>query len=165
MPRTLAPRAPDDSPQCTNPSPDQITISRPTLIALLTTTSLLTLLSLTLLGLLAHRAWLRRREAARARKLGRASTYQRRISALRKEVDAEYLRQFRGCLVVEPENPFLKVGSPVELGMEERVVEAPAGVEEGVRREEKDGKDGDDRARKGKTLLFDQARGLWFHRH
>lgn len=86
-----------------------------------------------------------------------------RISMMRKEVDSSYSRQYSGCLVNEPENPFLVPRSPVELMHSERVCEAPdvpfsvpVGAQPAIKEE---------RETRAKSLLFDAAKGQWFRRN
>jgi len=56
-----------------------------------------------------------------AKTWGRKSTYDNRISQMRKEIDLQFTRQYSGCLHNEPENPEMGTDSPVELMYEERV--------------------------------------------
>lgn len=72
---------------------------------------------------------------------------------MRKEIDNQYSRQYSGCLYQEPENPFMRSDSPVELMHPERLCEAPAIPPQTI--EKGKGKN------KRLTLLFDHGIGLW----
>ena len=87
-----------------------------------------------------------------------------RISMMRKEVDNSYSRQYSGCLVNEPENPFLVPRSPVELMHSERVCEAPD-VSVPVSGAVSAPTIKDEREARAKSLLFDTAKGQWFRRN
>lgn len=80
-----------------------------------------------------------------------------RISMMRKEVDNSYSQKYSGCLVNEPENPFLVPRSPVEL-MHNELSEAPelSAVNAPTIKEE--------RNTRAKSLLFDNVQGQWFRR-
>lgn len=78
---------------------------------------------------------------------------------MRKEVDSSYSRQYSGCLVNEPENPFLVPRSPVELMHSERVWEAPDGASANAPAIKNDGAEA-----RAKSLLYDSAKGQWFRR-
>lgn len=152
-----------DNETCIEISVDEIVFSKTTFFVVMAVCVAMTGLSLLALSILGWREWNRRCEEKQAREYGRASRYQQRVSMLRKEVDNSYSRQYSGCLVNEPENPFLaptpspRPRSPVELMHTERVCEVPAGST--TEQEEIE------RARKGRSLLFDNAKGQWFHRH
>ncbi|GAB7334827.1 hypothetical protein MBLNU13_g06740t1 [Cladosporium sp. NU13] len=115
----------DDDHTCIQLSVHEIVFSRTTLIIVLTLCVAITGFSLLVLAAVGYRAWLRHRQDKIARSHGRNSKYMQRISMMRKEVDNAYSRQYSGCLINEPENPFLVPRSPVELMHSERVCEAP----------------------------------------
>jgi hypothetical protein len=148
----------EDDHTCLTLSVHEIVFSRTTLIIVLTLSVALTGLSLLTLAALGYRAWNRHLLDKAARTHGRNSKYMQRISMMRKEVDSEYSRQYSGCLVSEPENPFLVPRSPVELMQSERVWEAPgserAGSVNAVAVSEG----------RAKSLMFDSAKGQWFRR-
>jgi hypothetical protein len=143
---------------CIELSVHEIVFSRTTLIIVLTLCVAITGLSLLILAAVGYRAWLRNREDKIARNHGRNSKYVQRLSMMRKEVDREYTRQYSGCLVSEPENPFLKIGSPVELGDREGIWEVDGSDVERMAK----GREG--REVKAKSLVFDGAKGQWFRR-
>lgn len=150
----------DDDHTCIQLSVHEIIFSRTTLIVVLTLCVAITGFSLLVLAAVGYRAWLRHREDKIARSHGRNSKYMQRISMMRKEVDNSYSRQYSGCLVNEPENPFLVPRSPVELMHSERVCEAPdVPVHVSASPATKDG-----RETRAKSLLFDTAKGQWFRR-
>ena len=74
---------------------------------------------------------------------------------MRKGVDDEYSRQYKGCLNHEPENPEMGSDSPVELMLPERCWEVPAIPARTA--------DKDKNKRKSKTmsLFFDSGVGMW----
>jgi hypothetical protein len=148
----------DDNHVCIELSVHEIVFSRTTLIIVLTLCVAITGLSLLILTAVGYRAWIRHRLDKAARSHGRNSKYVQRISMMRKEVDNSYSRQYSGCLVNEPENPFLVPRSPVELMHSERVWEAPD-VPVSVPMIE------DERETRVKSLLFDNAKGQWFRRN
>jgi hypothetical protein len=149
-----------DDHTCITLSVHEIVFSRTTLIIVLTLCVAITGLSLLILAAVGYRAWIRHREDKIARNHGRNSKYVQRLSMMRKEVDREYSRMYRGCLVSEPENPFLKIASPVELGEREGVWEVEGDDVERVRKDAC----GEGREAKAKSLLFDSAKGQWFRR-
>jgi len=112
--------------ECVQIGSNELVISRTTLIVTLTICIFITCLSLVFVVALTYREFARRREAKAARSWGRKSVYSRRLSIARQQIDESYSRQYSGCLVNEPENPFLRSDSPVEIMMEERVWEIPA---------------------------------------
>ena len=83
------------------------------------------------------------------------SAIDQRISEMRKEIDAEYSRQYKGCLNHEPENPEMGSDSPVELMLPERCWEVPA-----VPARTAD-KDKNKRKSKAMSLFFDSGVGMW----
>lgn len=151
----------DDNQTCVQLSVHEIVFSRTTLIIVLTLCVAVTSFSLLVLCAVGYRAWLRHRQDKIARRHGRNSKYMQRISMMRKEVDSSYSRQYSGCLVNEPENPFLVPRSPVELMHGERVCEAPdvsvATVSAPAIK--------DEREARAKSLLFDTAKAQWFRRN
>jgi hypothetical protein len=148
----------DDNHVCIELSVHEIVFSRTTLIIVLTLCVFITGLSLLILAAVGYRAWIRHRQDKAARRHGRNSKYVQRISMMRKEVDSSYSRQYSGCLVNEPENPFLVPRSPVELMHSERVWEAPdVPVSAPMIKDERDAR--------AKSLLFDSAKGQWFRRN
>lgn len=74
---------------------------------------------------------------------------------MRKEVDDEYSRQYKGCLTHEPENPEMGSNSPVELMLPERCWEVSA-----VPARTAD-KDKNKRKSKVLSLFFDGTTGMW----
>lgn len=153
----------DDDHTCIQLSVHEIVFSRTTLIIVLTLCVAITGFSLLVLCAVGYRSWLRHRQDKIARSHGRNSKYMQRISMMRKEVDNSYSRQYSGCLVNEPENPFLVPRSPVELMHSERVWEAPDGtVPVSVPVSAPAIKD--EREARAKSLLFDTAKGQWFRR-
>lgn len=74
---------------------------------------------------------------------------------MRKEIDAQYSRQYSGCLAQEPENPEMGSDSPVEIMFPERLCEAPAvpARAAGPRRER--------RKSRGISLFFSEGLGVW----
>lgn len=174
-PTPLQPRGDSSDDSCIEISVDEIVFSKTTFFVVVAVCVAMTGLSLLAVTILGFREWNRRQEEKRARKYGRASRYQQRVSMMRKEVDDSYSRQYSGCLINEPENPFVartltptptpspspspRPRSPVELMHTERAWEVPA-VSVSVSDEEDDA----ERARKGRSLLFDNSKGLWFHR-
>ena len=159
---TSLPSDTDDDHTCIQLSVHEIIFSRTTLIIVLTLCVAITGFSLLVLCAVGYRAWLRHRQDKIARRHGRNSKYMQRISMMRKEVDNSYSRQYSGCLVNEPENPFLVPRSPVELMHSERVCEAPdvpvsvTTVSAPAIKEEREAR--------AKSLLFDTAKGQWFRR-
>ena len=150
----------DDDHTCIQLSVHEIIFSRTTLIVVLTLCVAITGFSLLVLAAVGYRAWLRHRQDKIARSHGRNSKYMQRISMMRKEVDNSYSRQYSGCLVNEPENPFLVPRSPVELMHSERVCEAPdvpvhVSASPAIK---------DERETRAKSLLFDTVKGQWFRR-
>jgi hypothetical protein len=148
----------DNDHNCIELSVHEIVFSRTTLIIVLTLCVAITGLSLLILMAVGYRAWIRHRQDKVARSHGRNSKYMQRISMMRKEVDSSYSRQYSGCLVNEPENPFLVPRSPVELMHSERVWEAPDVPVSAPTIK-------DDREARAKSLLFDSAKGQWFQRN
>ncbi|KAI7500688.1 hypothetical protein KC367_g3467 [Hortaea werneckii] len=121
--------APDTTttPECPNFDDEgKLVISRATFIITLTISIFFTLVSLLLVTALLYREWSRRRETARAKTWGRKSIYRNRISYAKKAVDLEFSSQYSGCLVNVHENPEMGTDSPVEIGAEQRIWEAPA---------------------------------------
>jgi hypothetical protein len=159
---TPLPESNDDHTTCIQLSVHEIVFSRTTLIIVLTLCVAITGFSLLVLCAVGYRAWLRHRQDKIARRHGRNSKYMQRISMMRKEVDSSYSRQYSGCLVNEPENPFLVPRSPVELMHSERVCEAPD-VPFSVPVSAPAIKD--ERETRAKSLLFDTAKGQWFRRN
>jgi hypothetical protein len=149
----------DDDHTCIELSVHEIVFSRTTLIIVLTLCVAITGFSLLVLAAVGYRAWIRHRQDKIARSHGRNSKYMQRISMMRKEVDNSYSRQYSGCLVNEPENPFLVPRSPVELMHNERVCEAPDVPVHVSAPAIKD-----ERETRAKSLLFDTAKGQWFRR-
>ena len=159
---TLASRSPQTSQSadstgslCVELHSGNIVISKRTLIAAITICVLLTLLSMLAVAALLYREWARRREEQAAQKWGRKSRFNQRISEMRKGVDDEYSRQYKGCLNHEPENPEMGSDSPVELMLPERCWEVPAIPARTA--------DKDKNKRKSKTmsLFFDSGVGMW----
>lgn len=148
--------AADDDHTCIELSVHEIVFSRTTLIVVLTLCVAITGLSLLTLAAVGYRVWLRHRQDKAARNHGRNSKYMQRISMMRKEVDNSYSRQYSGCLVNEPENPFLVPRSPVELGYHE-VCEAPDVPTKAPTIKEESNT-------RAKSLLFDNTQGQWFRR-
>lgn len=142
--------------ECTVLHNDQIILSRATFIVALTVCVSITCISLLGLAALSYREWDRQRQIRSARVYGRKSRYVNRISMLRKEVDDTYSRQYSGCLYTEPENPYLVIKSPVELGSADQTFEMPAKVAM---------LDGNQRKSRAKSLFFDGGRGMWFPKH
>ncbi|KAM0719096.1 hypothetical protein Q7P37_005001 [Cladosporium fusiforme] len=166
MAPNLLPTRDDDSYSngtCIEISVDEIVFSRTTFFVVLAVCVATTGISLLAMAVLGYREWKRQREERRAREYGRVSRYQARVSMMRKEVDDSYSRQYSGCLINEPENPFLAPRSPVELMHTERVSEVPANHAASA---SVDGSSPSssalsvegDRARKGKSLLFDNTK-------
>ncbi|KXL48507.1 MAG: hypothetical protein FE78DRAFT_299754 [Acidomyces sp. 'richmondensis'] len=143
------------SRECIQIRANELVISRTTLIVTLTMCVFITCLSLVFIVALTYREYARQQEAKAARHWGRKSTYDRRVSIARQQIDQIYARQYSGCLVNEPENPFLKTNSPVEIMMEERVWEVPA-----IPTTETQG--GGRSERKSRlSLWFDHGVGVW----
>ncbi|KAI7357542.1 hypothetical protein D0862_03972 [Hortaea werneckii] len=115
------------TPECPDLNDEgKLVISRATFIITLTVSIFFTLVSLLLVTALLYREWSRRRETARAKTWGRKSIYRNRISYAKKAVDLEFSSQYSGCLVNVHENPEMGTDSPVEMGAEQRIWEAPA---------------------------------------
>ncbi|KAK5131213.1 hypothetical protein LTR08_001238 [Meristemomyces frigidus] len=145
---------------CPALAPNQILLSGSTLTLALALSGTLTLLLLLALAHLTHRALLRRRQTASARKWGRASTYRHRISHLRTAVDAAYSLQYGGCLHGIAENPELGSDSPVEImdvdvRAEGWVWEVPAVPARAAREARRTSK---------LSLIFDEGVGVWMAR-
>ena len=149
----------DDGHTCIQLSVHEIVFSRTTLIIVLTLCVAVTGFSLLVLSAMGYRAWLRHRQDKIARSHGRNSKYMQRISMMRKEVDDSYSRQYSGCLINEPENPFLVPRSPVELMHSEGVCEAPDVPVHASAPAIKG-----ERETRAKSLLFDTAKGQWFRK-
>ena len=135
-----------------------IVISRTNFIIAATLCTAITATSLLVLVTMLYRAWARRRQIQAARKWGRKSTYNRRISFLRKAVDDGVTQQFSGCLYNDiPENPFLNETEerPVELGCQRKVCEAPAVVPLAKLAP------WEERKLKAFSLFFDHGHGVW----
>lgn len=132
-------------------------ISRTAFISSLTICIFITGVSLLALTILLYREHQRRRQLKQARNWGRQSRLGNRISAMRKEIDDSFRRQYSGCLVNEPENPEMGSDSPIELMLPERIWEAPA-VPAAAKIQ---GKSGGGRKSKVGSLFFDNGIGLW----
>ena len=159
MAPTLDHNANDDDSTCFELSVNDIVFSRTTLIIVLTLCVAITGLSLLAIATLGYREWNRRQQDKEARSHGRNSKYLNRISIMRKEVDSSYSRQYSGCLVNEPENPFLAPRSPVEL-MHTPVWEVPDSSPPTSTTTTEE-----ERGAKAKSLLYDNEKGQWFRRH
>ncbi|CAK4033148.1 vacuolar carboxypeptidase Cps1 [Lecanosticta acicola] len=120
-PPTLERRAETASQTCEYIGPNQLLISRPAFIAILTILTTITLLSLLSLATILYRQHLHQRKILA---WGRRSRYGARISIMRKEIDDSFTRQYKGCWVGEVvENPEMGSWSPVEMATERRVWE------------------------------------------
>lgn len=156
---------------CKHPRQGELIISRTGFIIVLTICVLLTLSSLLALSAIAWRTYTRRRQTREASAWGRKSTYLRRmshfnrtdsrhhrISLARKEVDRDFSNQYNGCLVNIPENPEMGSESPVEMMANHwgSVFEMPAPPTKVM--------DQDFAGKKGTTLVFNEAVGVWLPR-
>ncbi|WPH00152.1 Hypothetical protein R9X50_00297500 [Acrodontium crateriforme] len=132
---------------------DQMIISRTNFIVAITICTFVTCASI--LGFIAMmmREYSRKRESRDAKVWGRKSTYRHRISAMQKEIDDSYSRQYKGYWYNEPENPEMGSDSPVEIMAPERVWEAPAVPAKTVMDKNK--------RRSKMSIFFDHGRGLW----
>ncbi|KAK5168620.1 uncharacterized protein LTR77_005929 [Saxophila tyrrhenica] len=138
-------------------SDSQVLISRRTLIVTLALCALLTLLSMAAASLLLYREIARRRQTKVAKKWGRQSRFNHRISLMRKEIDTEYSKHYTGYLQHEPENPEMGSDSPVEMMPPERLCEVPAIPALAANKNA-----GTPKGRwKTMSLVFDQGVGMW----
>ena len=131
----------------------KIVIDRKVLIIAICICVLITIASILGVAALLYREWNRRRQAKAAKAWGRKSRVEQRISLMRKEIDNEYSRKYSGCMHQEPENPEMGSDSPIEIGLDDRVWEAPAVPARAA----------DNTKRKSRvfSLFFDQAIGVW----
>lgn len=146
------------STSCVLLAAGEIIISRTTFIIAITLCIFITSLSILGLAALIYRECIRRRQTKAAKAWGRKSTFDQRISLMRKEVDMSFSRQYNGCLYNEPENPFMGSDSPVELMLPERVWEVHAVPAMPAKVVEKD------RRKSKMSLFFDDTVGMWLSR-
>lgn len=131
----------------------KIVIDRRILIIAICICVLITIASILGVTALLYREWNRRRQVKAAKAWGRKSRVEQRISLMRKEIDNEYSRKYSGCMHQEPENPEMGSDSPVEIGLDDRIWEAPAVPARAADRTK--------RKSKVLSLFFDQAIGVW----
>lgn len=131
---------------------DQIILPRTTFIVAITLCLFITCLSLLGLAVLIYREWDRKQQNQAAKSWAR-QTRLGRISLARKEIDAQYSRQFSGCLYNDTDNPFATSDSPVELEHHQRVFEAPSVPVAAADRHK--------RRSKAISLFWDQTVGIW----
>ncbi|KAM3413938.1 hypothetical protein BST61_g10609 [Cercospora zeina] len=102
----------------------EIVLSRATLIAVITVSSVLSIFSIVLFSVLFYRQWRRSRQIRNAKVWGRQSFYHHqdneRISYASKTVDDEISRRYRGVLGTVIENPEMGNDEPVEMGQGKR---------------------------------------------
>lgn len=135
---------------CVDLDAGKIVISRTTLIAAIAVCIIITCISLLTVAIFIYREWKRCRQTQAATAWSRSQ----RISVMRKEIDDQYSRQYSGYLYQEPENPFMRSESPVELMHPEHVCEAPATPPPTV--------EGSSKGKNSRiSLLFDPGVGLW----
>ena len=151
-------KQPDEEDSCVEISVNDIVFSRTTLIIVLTLCVAITGISMIAVAALGYRQWSRRQQDKRAKESGGNARYLQRISMMRKDVDNSYSRKYSGCLVNEPENPFLVPKSPVELMASERPWEVPTATAVNGRAKSEDGHE------TTPSFLYDNAKGQWFHR-
>ena len=108
---------------CLDVDSSKIVISRTTLIAALAVCLIITCASVLALIILLYREWVRRHQKHAARSWESSSRSERRLSVARKEIGNHYSQQY--TVYHEPENPYMRSNSPVELMNQERLCEAP----------------------------------------
>lgn len=148
---------PNEEDSCIQISVNDIVFSRTTLIIVLTLCVAITGISMIAVAALGYRQWSRHHQDKQEKDSNDNARYLQRIPMIRKEVDSSCSRKCSGCLVNEPENPFLVPRSPVELMASERPWEVPAATaNERAKSEHRD--------ERTPGYLYDDSKGQWFHR-